>query len=64
MVLTIRRPVGRCRTSELGGHLEECDSCGYQRPARFVRIRHFGLLVAGNVNSRLELARTELTTTP
>jgi len=22
-----------CRTAALGGHLEECDSCGYQRPA-------------------------------
>jgi hypothetical protein len=21
-----------CRTAELGGHLEECDSCGFQRP--------------------------------
>ncbi len=23
----------RCRTAALGGHLEECDSCGHQRPA-------------------------------
>ena len=22
-----------CRTAALGGHLQECDSCGYQRPA-------------------------------
>jgi len=22
-----------CRTAALGGHLEQCDSCGYQRPA-------------------------------
>ena len=22
-----------CRTASLGGHLEQCDSCGYQRPA-------------------------------
>ncbi len=22
-----------CRTAALGGHLEECDSCGHQRPA-------------------------------
>ena len=23
----------RCRTAALGGHLEQCDSCGHQRPA-------------------------------
>jgi hypothetical protein len=22
-----------CRTAALGGHLEQCDSCGHQRPA-------------------------------
>ena len=22
-----------CRTSALGGHLEQCDACGFQRPA-------------------------------
>jgi hypothetical protein len=22
-----------CRTAALGGHLERCDSCGYERPA-------------------------------
>ena len=22
-----------CRTAALGGHLEECDACGHQRPA-------------------------------
>lgn len=30
-------------------------------PDRFVRIRHFGLLAAGNVNGRLEVAREQLT---
>jgi hypothetical protein len=25
--------VERCRTAALGGHLEQCDSCGYERPA-------------------------------
>lgn len=25
--------LGNCRTSVLGGHLEECDECGYQQPA-------------------------------
>jgi hypothetical protein len=32
-------------------------------PARFIRIRHFGLLAPGNVNDRLEQARAELTPT-
>jgi hypothetical protein len=25
--------IERCRTAVLGGHLERCDSCGYERPA-------------------------------
>jgi hypothetical protein len=25
------RAIERCRTSELGGHVERCDSCGYER---------------------------------
>jgi hypothetical protein len=25
--------IERCRTEALGGHLEQCDACGYQRPA-------------------------------
>ena len=25
--------VERCRTAALGGHLEQCDSCGFERPA-------------------------------
>ena len=25
--------VARCRTAELGGHIEECDRCGHRRPA-------------------------------
>jgi hypothetical protein len=25
--------VARCRTAELGGHMEECDRCGHRRPA-------------------------------
>src|SRR6266404_9871189 len=23
----------RCRTASLGGHIERCDSCGFERPA-------------------------------
>ena len=26
------RAIERCRTEALGGHLEQCDSCGHQRP--------------------------------
>jgi hypothetical protein len=27
------RAIERCRTAQLGGHLEVCDACGYSRPA-------------------------------
>jgi len=29
----VMRDIELCRTAALGGHLEECDSCGHQRPA-------------------------------
>ena len=29
----VLRALARCRTAALGGHLDECDSCGHQRPA-------------------------------
>jgi len=31
--LKVIQAVERCRTAALGGHLEQCDSCGYERPA-------------------------------
>jgi len=31
--LKVMQAVERCRTVALGGHLEHCDSCGYERPA-------------------------------
>jgi hypothetical protein len=31
--LKVMRAIERCRTAELGGHLETCDRCGYSRPA-------------------------------
>ena len=31
--LKVMQAVERCRTVALGGHLEQCDSCGYERPA-------------------------------
>jgi len=30
--LKVMRAIEICRTKELGGHLEQCDSCGYERP--------------------------------
>ncbi len=29
----VMRAIERCRTAQLGGHLDQCDSCGYQHPA-------------------------------
>lgn len=31
--LKVMRAIERCRTAALGGHILQCDSCGYQRPA-------------------------------
>jgi len=31
--LKVIEAVERCRTAVLGGHLERCDSCGFERPA-------------------------------
>src|SRR5687767_386216 len=31
--LRVMRAVERCRTAALGGHLQKCDSCGFERPA-------------------------------
>ena len=31
--LKVMRAVSVCRTQELGGHLDRCDSCGFERPA-------------------------------
>jgi hypothetical protein len=31
--LKVMQAVERCRTAALGGHIEQCDSCGYERPA-------------------------------
>jgi len=31
--LKIMSAIERCRTSALGGHLEQCDICGFERPA-------------------------------
>jgi hypothetical protein len=31
--LKVMQAVERCRTAALGGHLEQCDRCGFERPA-------------------------------
>ena len=31
--LKVMRAVESCRTAELGGHMEQCDACGFERPA-------------------------------
>ena len=31
--LKVIEAVERCRTAALGGHLQQCDSCGFERPA-------------------------------
>src|SRR6266700_6037818 len=31
--LRVMRAVERCRTASLGGHMQQCDSCGFERPA-------------------------------
>jgi predicted Zn-ribbon and HTH transcriptional regulator len=31
--LKVMRAVERCRTAALGGHLQQCDSCGFEHPA-------------------------------
>ena len=31
--LEVMRAVEVCRTAELGGHIERCDACGFERPA-------------------------------
>jgi len=37
----VMRDIERCRTAALGGHLEQCDACGYQRIAfNSCRSRH------------------------
>jgi hypothetical protein len=31
--LKVMRAVERCRTASLGGHMQQCDACGFERPA-------------------------------
>jgi|SRR5262245_5875327 len=39
--LRVMRAVERCRTAALGGHLKQCDACGFEHPAYYsCRNRH------------------------
>lgn len=31
--LKVMQAIAVCRTAYLGGHLEQCDTCGHERPA-------------------------------
>ena len=31
--VNVMRAIEGCRTASLGGHIEQCDCCGFQRPA-------------------------------
>lgn len=31
--LKVMRAIERCRTAQLGGHVDQCDSCGFEHPA-------------------------------
>jgi hypothetical protein len=31
--MKVMQAIERCRTAALGGHLQQCDKCGYQRPS-------------------------------
>ena len=61
--LRVMRSIERCRTAALGGHLQQCDTCGCQHPAyNSCRNRSAS---GGPVNGQSSLARkTNLTAPP
>lgn len=57
----VMRAIEVCRTSELGGHLERCDSCGYERNAyNSCRNRHCPKCQALAKGDWLEKRKAEL----
>jgi predicted Zn-ribbon and HTH transcriptional regulator len=57
--------IERCRTAALGGHVEQCDSCGYQRISyNSCRNRHCPKCQSLARAEWLEHRRSELLTTP
>lgn len=59
--LKIMSAIERCRTAALGGHLEECDICGFERPAyNSCRNRHCPKCQGLDKARWLEARRAEL----
>jgi Transposase zinc-binding domain len=59
--LKVMRAVEVCRTAALGGHLEQCDACGFRRPAyNSCRNRHCPKCQALATARWLEERRAEL----
>jgi len=60
--LKVLSAITRCRTAELGGHLDECSGCGYQTGISYnsCRNRHCPKCQAGTRKRWLEARRKEL----
>ena len=59
--LKVMRAVERCRTAALGGHLQQCDACGFERPAyNSCRNRHCPKCQSMANARRLEKQKSEL----
>lgn len=59
--LKIMGAIERCRTPALGGHLEKCDSCGFERPAyNSCRNRHCPKCQGLNKARWLQARQTEV----
>ena len=60
--LKVLTAISRCRTAELGAHLDECNDCGYQAPISYnsCRNRHCPKCQAGTRKRWLEARRKEL----
>lgn len=59
--LRIMGAIERCRTPALGGHLEKCDSCGFERPAyNSCRNRHCPKCQGLNKARWLQARQTEV----
>ena len=63
--LKVMRAVEACRTAALGGHLEQCDRCGFERPAyNSCRNRHCPKCQALTKARWLQRRRAELLPVP
>src|SRR5438046_9513846 len=60
--LKVLRAIARCRTAALGGHIDECTSCGHRAPICFnsCRNRHWPKCQAGGRVRWIEASRREL----